>query len=70
MQHTSGLKGRVLRVKIGYNPNSSSVGSQIPTFFFSAVGIGFLAVIASQIFNMVKGHIAKEKDTPEIEKQK
>jgi hypothetical protein len=69
MQH-SDFKGKILRVKIGYNPNSSSVGSQIPTFFFSAAGIGFLAVIASQIFNMVKGRIAKKKDTLETEKQK
>lgn len=70
MQQTNNLKGKVLRVKIGYNPNSSSVGSQIPTFFFSVIGIGFLAVIASQIFNMVKGRIEKNKDTPETEKQK
>jgi hypothetical protein len=70
MRQHSVLKGRVLRVKCGYNPNSSSVGSQIPTFFFSAVGIGFLAVIASQIFNMIKIHIKKKKDAIETEKQK
>ena len=28
--------GRVLRLKTGYNPNSSSVGSDIPTFLAAA----------------------------------
>ncbi|UCG13392.1 MAG: hypothetical protein JSU72_02585 [Deltaproteobacteria bacterium] len=38
--------GRVLRVKTGYNPNSSSVGSEIPAFLALAVGAGMLTVLS------------------------
>ena len=62
--------GKILRVKTGYNPNSSSVGSQIPAFFAYAVGTGAIAIIISQIFNMIKIHIKKKKDAIETEKQK
>lgn len=68
MEHTSVAKGRVLRVKSGYNPNSSSVGSQIPTFFFFAVGTGVCTVIAMQILNMIGIHIRKKKDSFEAQK--
>jgi hypothetical protein len=61
-------KGKVLRVKTGYNPNSSSVGSQIPAFFFFAVGSGICTVIALQILNMVGIRIRKKKDSIEAEK--
>jgi hypothetical protein len=69
MQDNSGA-GKILRVKTGYNPNSSSVGSQIPAFFAYAVGTGVMAIIISQIFNMIKIHIRKKKDALETEKQK
>ena len=38
-------KGRVLRFKTGYNPNSSSIGSSIPAFLGWAAGAGILSVI-------------------------
>ena len=38
-------RGRVIRLKKGYNPNSSSVGSQIPMFLAFAAGAGGLAVV-------------------------
>lgn len=53
--------GKILRVKTGYNPNSSSVGSQIPVFLFSAVGTGLFAVIALQILNTIRGYIRRNK---------
>jgi hypothetical protein len=62
-------KGRVLRVKTGYNPNSSSVGSQIPTFFFFAVASGVCTVIALQVLKMIGIHIRKKKDSIDIEKK-
>ena len=37
-------KGKILRVKTGYNPNSSSIGSHIPTFFAMAAGLGFITI--------------------------
>lgn len=55
-------KGRVLRVKTGYNPNSSSIGSQIPAFLAFAAGSGVFTVIALQILNAVHRHIRKKKD--------
>jgi hypothetical protein len=62
-------KGKVLRFKSGYNPNSSSVGSQIPSFFFFAIGSGVCAIIAMQVLNMIGIHIRKKKDSIQSEKQ-
>jgi hypothetical protein len=68
-KNTAG-SGKILRVKTGYNPNSSSVGSQIPTFLFFAAGTGAAGVIAAQILNTVRSHIEKKKDSIEAGKQK
>ncbi len=38
-------EGKVLRVKEGYNPNSSSVGSAIPLYLGFAAGAGALTVL-------------------------
>lgn len=54
MQHRDGAttptgEGRVLRLKLGYNPNSSSVGSVVSTLLWSAT-IGSVALnIASAL---------------------
>ena len=63
-------KGRILRVKSGYNPNSSSVGSLIPAFLAFATGATALTVLAANGFNAIDKHIRKKKKslTPE-EKQ-
>ena len=44
-----GRSGRVLRVKTGYNPNSSSVGSQIPYFFAFALSSGAITILVMNI---------------------
>ena len=54
-------KGRVLKVKTGYNPNSSSVGSMIPAFLAFAAGAGAATVVALNILNGVSKHIRKRK---------
>jgi hypothetical protein len=69
MQQDSAGTGKILRVKTGYNPNSSSVGSQIPAFFSFAVGTGVFAIIISQMLNMIGNHIRKKKDSIQAEKQ-
>jgi len=46
-------RGRVLRVKGGYNPNSSSVGSSIPTFLTLAAGTGALAVVVLNAMSVI-----------------
>lgn len=68
-QHNAGA-GKILRVKTGYNPNSSSVGSQIPAFLSFAVGTGVFIIIALQSLNMIGSHIRKKKDSIQAEKQK
>lgn len=55
-------KGSVLRVKEGYNPNSSSVGSQIPVFLAFAAGAGAVTVVALNILNAISKHIRKRKN--------
>lgn len=63
MNQKSELHGRILRVKTGYNPNSSSVGSHVPVFLAFATGSGALTVIILQILNKVKKHIHNQKHT-------
>ena len=54
-------KGRILKVKTGYNPNSSSVGSMLPSFLAFAAGAGAATVAAVNILNAVSKHIRKRK---------
>jgi hypothetical protein len=63
-------RGKVLRVKTGYNPNSSSVGSQIPSFFFFAIASGVCTVIALHTLNVIGIYIRKKKNSIETGKQK
>lgn len=54
-------KGRILRVKTGYNPNSSSVGSLIPAFLAFATGAAALTVLAMNSLNAVNKYIREKK---------
>jgi hypothetical protein len=54
------LKGRILRVKKGYNPNSSSIGSGILPFLAFAAGAGVLAIILSNTLESA-GKIIKKR---------
>ncbi|MGA1824587.1 MAG: hypothetical protein ACMUIP_07955 [bacterium] len=56
-------KGEILRIKKGYNPNSSSVGSQIPYLFSFFVGTGMITIIILHIFSRFKKIINAEKNT-------
>lgn len=73
----SGKKGRILRVKHGYNPNSSSLGSEffavfvVPASLF-AVTIGFGAVsgmIFSAFMRQKTGDEQSEKEPASPETQ-
>ncbi|RKY08223.1 MAG: hypothetical protein DRP66_05065 [Planctomycetota bacterium] len=55
-------KGRILRVKTGYNPNSSSVGSLIPAFLAFAASAAVLTVLAMNSLDAVNKHIRKKKE--------
>jgi hypothetical protein len=46
-------KLNILRVKLGSNPNSSSVGSDIPTFLGLAAGLGGTSALIMHVFESV-----------------
>ena len=54
--------GRILKVKTGYNPNSSSIGSDILTYFAAAAGAGALTVILLNIKNAASKAIKDNKN--------
>jgi len=56
-------KGKILRVKTGYNPNSSSVGSNIPAFLAFAAGAGAVSVIVVNILSTINSKIRGKKDS-------
>ncbi len=70
MQQKKCLQGRILRVKTGYNPNSSSVGSHIPVFLAFAAGSGALTVVLLQVINVVNKHIRRRKHTLNSDSEK
>ena len=51
MKRKSGtpLRGRILRIKKGFNPNSSSISSEIVVFFTAAAGVTALFAVAAGI---------------------
>jgi hypothetical protein len=55
-------KERILRVKKGYNPNSSSIGSDILAFLAFAGGAGVFSVILANTRDSIKKIINKNKD--------
>lgn len=55
-------KGRILKVKKGYNPNSSSIGSDILVFLAFAGSAGIASVILSNTMDSIKNIITKKKD--------
>ena len=55
-------KGRILRLKRGYNPNSSSVGSQLPYFLAFAVGSGVISVITMNVLSVYDKRIRKKNE--------
>ncbi len=46
-------RGRILRLKRGTNPNSSSVGSDIPAFLYSAGALTLLGVILASAKDLI-----------------
>lgn len=63
-------KGKILRIKTGYNPNSSSIGSHIPTFFALAAGMGFISVVIMNQVKKINSKIQKKKGELEATKSK
>ncbi|UCG12597.1 MAG: hypothetical protein JSU72_19275 [Deltaproteobacteria bacterium] len=55
------LRGKVWQVKRGYNPNSSSIGSEIPLFLAMAVSAGTLTVLALHLLGSVERLIRRHR---------
>lgn len=55
-------KGRILKVKKGYNPNSSSIGSGILPFLAAAAGAGVFTIILANTLKSAGAIIKKNKD--------
>lgn len=55
-------KGRILKVKNGYNPNSSSIGSGILPFLAAAAGAGVFTIILANTLKSAGAVIKKNKD--------
>jgi hypothetical protein len=57
-------RGRVLRVKLGYNPNSSSVGSVVSM-------LAWTATLATVALNVIAATVAREarRDAPPGDEQ-
>ena len=54
-------RGRVLRLKSGYNPNSSSIGSDIPTFLAFAASAGTLTTVLTHLLSEAGERIRARK---------
>ena len=65
-----GPGGRVLRVKSGYNPNSSSVGSDIPTFLAFATAAGAFTTVLLNVFGTVADLIRRRMSGKQTEAEK
>jgi len=63
-------KGRILRIKTGYNPNSSSVGSLIPTFLALSTSAAALTVLTMNSLNAIDKHIREKKKSLNSEGEK
>jgi hypothetical protein len=60
-----GGTGRILRVKTGFNPNSSSISSDIISFFTAAAGVTSLfAVATAVVMARFKDDKEKKPDAP------
>jgi hypothetical protein len=50
------MKGRILKIKTGYNPNSSSVGVDMVVFFTAGAAATVLFNTIASIISAVKAH--------------
>ncbi len=50
------MKGRILKVKTGYNPNSSSIGVDMVVFFTAGAAMTVLFNIFAAVLSAAKVH--------------
>ncbi len=61
MIHVLRRRGRVLAVKLGYNPNSSSLGADVTFLVLGAASIAILAPVIGALVRLALGRRAREK---------
>lgn len=49
-------KGKVLKVKMGYNPNSSSIGTEIAIFLW---GVALFTLVTNTLFALAASFVQK-----------
>jgi len=58
------MKGRILKIKTGYNPNSSSVGVDIVVFFTAGAAVTMLFNTVAAIVCAAKAQEAIHREEP------
>ena len=57
------MKGKILKIKTGYNPNSSSIGADIVVFFTAGAAVTILFNTVAAIVGAAK---ARDEGRPEM----
>jgi hypothetical protein len=64
------MKGRILKIKTGYNPNSSSIGVDMIAFFTAGAAVTVLFNAIAAILTAAKAHkrvkLEEVKQLPEF----
>lgn len=47
-------RGRILRVKLGYNPNSSSLGTDIQVLLFGSAALALVTVLLTTVIRLTR----------------
>ncbi len=68
MNDESHLPGRILRVKQGSTPNSSSIGSSVPAFLALAVGSGAATVFLLNLLDTTRELLRRDPAAPALRK--
>ena len=58
-------RGRVLRVKLGYNPNSSSLGTAIQALLFGSAALSLIMVTLTTVIRLTRrAKASRDVDAP------
>ena len=59
------MKGRILKIKTGYNPNSSSIGADIVVFFTAGAAVTILFNTMAAIVGAAKAQKDRGREASE-----
>jgi len=58
------MKGRILKIKTGYNPNSSSIGVDVVVFFTAGAAVTVLFNTLAAVLGAAKAQVKESKELP------